>query len=85
MKCISVTERLPEICEKNCFGEITFSKMVLTCSEYADGFVWIGVNQYTDDGTWLSEVPFDDPNEKSKVTAWMPLPEPYKETVKYDS
>jgi hypothetical protein len=76
---ISCSERLPEICEKDCHGNITFSKTVLTTQIYGNGFVYVGNDQYTtNNGGWLSEVPFDNPDERCKVIAWMPLPEPYK-------
>jgi hypothetical protein len=76
---ISCNERLPEICEKDCHGNITFSKTVLTTQIYGNGFVYVGNDQYTtNNGGWLSEVPFDNPDERCKVIAWMPLPEPYK-------
>ena len=77
---IPVSERLPEIEEKDCHGNITFSKTVLTSQKYGNGFIYIGNDQYTthNGGGWLSEVPFDDPDECCEVIAWMPLPSPYK-------
>ena len=76
---IPVSERLPEIEEKDCHGNITFSKTVLTSQKYGNGFIHIGKDQYTTNngGGWLSEVPFDDPDECCEVIAWMPLPKPY--------
>lgn len=76
---IPVSKKLPEICEENCDGNITLSKFVLTCQIYGNGFIWIGTDKCTTDGGWLSEVPFDNPDECCKVIAWMPLPEPYNE------
>lgn len=78
---ISVDERLPEICEKDVHGRMTFSRDVLTSQKYGNGFVYVGVDKYTTNkgGGWLSEVPFDDPRECCEVIAWMPLPERYKE------
>lgn len=77
---IPVTERLPEICERDVNGNITFSEKVWVCQKYGDGFVWQTTDQYTTNngGGWLSEIPFDDPTECCKVIAWMPLPEPYE-------
>ena len=77
---IPVTERLPEICEKDCHGDITFSKTVFTTQIYGNGYMYVGIDKYTanNGGGWLSEVPFDNPDECCKVIAWMPLPEPYK-------
>ena len=77
---IPCSEKLPKICEKDCFGDITFSKTVLTTQIYGNGYVNVGVDVYTTNngGGWLSEVPFDNPNECCKVIAWMPLPHPYK-------
>ena len=79
MKWIPVTEKLPKANGINSEGEKGLSDFVWACHEYADGFTWQSVDKYVASGTWLSEVPFDDPNERSRVTAWMPLPEPYKE------
>ena len=75
---IPVSERLPEICEKDVNGMVTFSKQVWACLEYGDGFFWQAIDQYTSFGGWLSEPPVDDPADRCKVIAWMPLPEPYK-------
>lgn len=77
---IPVSERLPEICEKDCHGNITFSETVLTTQIYGNGYVHVGIDKYTTNngGVWLGEVPFDNPEECCKVIAWMPLPEPYK-------
>ena len=77
---VPVSERLPEICEKDCHGNITFSKTVITTQIYGNGYVYVGIDKYTTNngGGWLSEVPFDNPDECCKVIAWMPLPEPYK-------
>ncbi len=77
---IPVSERLPELCEEDCHGNITFSKIVLTTQIYGDGYVYVGIDKYTTNngGGWLTEVPFDNPEECCKVIAWMPLPEPYK-------
>lgn len=74
---IPVSERLPDICEPDCYGNITFSENVLSCAKYEDGFYWVGNDQYTTNngGGWLSCIPGDG----GKVVAWMPLPEPYKE------
>lgn len=77
-KWIFCRERLPEICEEDCSGNITFSNYVLTYSLFEDGSDWIGIDKYTTNGggCWLSEVPFEDPAERSIVIAWMPLPAP---------
>ena len=77
---IPCSERLPEICEKDCRGNITFSEAVLSTQIYGDGYAYVGIDQYTTNngGGWLMEVPFDNPEECCKVIAWMPLPEPYK-------
>lgn len=77
---IPCSERLPEICQEDCHGNITFSKTVLTTQIYGDGYVYVGIDKYTTNngGGWLTEVPFDNPEECCKVIAWMPLPEPYK-------
>lgn len=73
-KWIPVKERLPEIQDGK-----SLSDPVWSCSKYGDGYMWQSVDQCTSDGKWLSEVPFDDPRERCKVVAWMPLPEPYEE------
>lgn len=77
---VPVSERLPEICEKDCHGDITFSKTVIATQIYGNGYVYVGIDQYTTNngGGWLSEVPFDNPDECCKVIAWMPLPKPYE-------
>ena len=75
---IPVSERLPEICEKDVNGMVTFSKQVWACQKYGDGFLWQAIDQYASFGGWLSEIPIDDPMERCEVVAWMPLPEPYK-------
>lgn len=77
-KWIPVTERLPEICERDVNGNITFSEMVWSCIDCGDGFYWQQTDQYTTNcgGGWLSEVPED--GFTPKVVAWMPLPEPYE-------
>jgi hypothetical protein len=77
---IPVSEKVPEICEKDCYGNITFSKTVLATRIYGNGYVYVGNDEYTTNngGCWLGEVPFDNPEECCKVIAWMPLPEPYK-------
>ena len=79
-KWIPVTEALPEICQKDARGNVTFSKQVWTCQKYGNDFYWQSIDQYTTNngGGWLSEVPHDDPNDCCKVVAWMPLPEPYE-------
>ena len=79
-KWISVTEALPEICQKDVRGNVTFSKQVWTCQKYGNDFYWQSIDQYTTNngGGWLSEVPHEDPNDCCKVVAWMPLPEPYE-------
>ena len=79
---IPVSKRLPEICEKDCRGNITFSEAVLSTQIYGDGYAHVGIDQYTTNngGGWLSEVPFDNPDECCKVIAWMPLPQPYLES-----
>ena len=79
-KWIPVTEALPEICQKDVRGNVTFSKQVWTCQKYGNDFFWQSIDQYTTNngGGWLSEVPHDDPNDCCKVVAWMPLPEPAK-------
>jgi hypothetical protein len=78
---IPVSERLPEICEEDCHGNITFSKTVLTTQIYGDGYVHVGIDKYTTNngGGWLMEVPFDNPEECCEVIAWMPLPQAYRE------
>jgi hypothetical protein len=78
---IPVRERLPEICEEDCHGNITFSKTVLTTQIYGDGYVHVGIDKYTTNngGGWLMEVPFDNPEECCEVIAWMPLPQAYRE------
>lgn len=75
-----VTERLPEICERDVNGNITFSGRVWSCTDYGNGFYWQQTDQYTTNcgGKWMSEVPEDD-DFTPKVVAWMPLPEPPKE------
>lgn len=80
-KWIPISERLPEMCEKDVCGETTFSRMVLTTQKYGNGFVFVGIDKYTTNngGVWLSEAPFDNPDECCEVIAWMPLPEPYME------
>ena len=80
VKWISVTEKLPEICERDINGNITFSGRVWSCTDFGDGFYWQQIDQYTTNcgGKWLSEVPEDD-GFTPKVVAWMPLPEPPKE------
>lgn len=77
---IPVTEALPEICQKDVRGNVTFSKKVLSCQKYGDGSFWQSIDYYTTNngGGWLSEVPHHDPNDCCKVVAWMPLPEPYR-------
>ena len=79
-KWIPVIEALPEICQKDVRGNVTFSKQVWSCQKYGDGFFWQSIDQYTTNngGGWLSEVPHDDPNDCCKVVAWMPLPEPWR-------
>ena len=75
---IPVTERLPEICERDVNGNITFSEKVWSCIDCGDGFYWQQTDQYTTNcgGGWMSEVPED--GFTPKVVAWMPLPEPYE-------
>ena len=73
-KWIPVKEKLPEIQD----GQLR-SDIVWSCQKYGDGYMWQSTDQCTSDGTWISEVPFDDPRERCKVVAWMPLPEPYQE------
>lgn len=77
-KWIPVTERLPEICERDVNGNITFSEKVWSCIDCGDGFYWQQTDQYTTNcgGGWMSEVPED--GFTPKVVAWMPLPEPYE-------
>ena len=69
---IPCSERLPEICANG------LSKLVWACERYGDGTMWQSIDQCTADGAWMSEVPFDDPCDRCKVIAWMPLPEPYQ-------
>jgi len=75
-KWIPVKEKLPEIQDGMLRSDIVWS-----CQKYGDGYMWQSTDQCTSDGTWISEVPFDDPRERCKVVAWMPLPEPYQEGV----
>ena len=83
---IPVSERLPEICEKDCHGDIAFSKTVIATQIYGNGYVYVGIDKYTTNngGGWLSEVPFDNPDECCKVIAWMPLPKPYEPQERSD-
>ena len=71
---IPCSKRLPEICRE----------AVLTTQIYGDGYAYVSVDEYTTNGRWLMEVPFDNPEECCKVIAWMPLPQPYKEVEAND-
>ena len=63
-KWIPVSERLPE-----------FRKEVLTCSN--GGFIEIQSLEDSYDGYWENQK--GDWTDLEEITAWMPLPEPYRE------
>ena len=64
-KWIPVSERLPE-----------FRKEVLTCTD--GGFIEIQSLEDSYDGYWENQN--GDWTDLEEITAWMPLPEPYKES-----
>ena len=76
---IPCSERLPVICEYDVNGQKTFSCRVLSTQVYGNGLVFVGSDRYTSDRGWLSEVLDENGAPESKVIAWMPLPEPWKE------
>lgn len=76
---IPVSERLPVICEYDVNGQKTFSCRVLSTQVYGNGLVFVGSDRYTSDRGWLSEVLDENGVPESKVIAWMPLPDPWKE------
>ena len=66
---IPVEERLPE--EKKFYEEIMRSPLCLV-TVLSDDELMIGIDR-TVNGVWTLEETFD----KSKIIAWLPLPEPY--------
>ena len=78
-KWIPCSERLPVICEYDVNGQKTFSCRVLSTQAYGNGLVFVGSDRYTSDRGWLSEVLDENGAPESKVIAWMPLPDPWKE------
>ena len=66
---IPVEERLPE--EKKFYEEIMRSSLCLV-TVLSDDELMIGIDR-TVNGVWTLEETFD----KSKIIAWLPLPEPY--------
>ena len=76
-KWIPVTERLPE--EDFWYGsEVQTSDFVLITVQGENADNVIVDYGYTRDGVWKSETCDIDIPDSWKVTAWMPLPEPYK-------
>lgn len=76
-KWISVKDRLPEAVEEDVNSKIAFSDFVLVYLVCDDGFTYITNDKCrVNDKSWLHEIP----GEGCKVTHWMPLPEPPKDS-----
>lgn len=76
---IPVSERLPEEEDSFLTGEHVFKKnseeVIVTIVRGKEKFVSTAM---TLDGKWMSEYLIK--NAQAKVVAWMPLPEPYRES-----
>lgn len=74
---IPVSERLPELCNRNDDYKYSYSDYIILCDSIGD--VRIG-NYALDDGEKEGYFSTTDCDEfVPDIEAWMPLPEPYKE------